>query len=105
MSGLLLSLLLSQVSYSPGEAQAIFAEGVEAYGRDDAPGAEAAFRKLLEHGMGGADVEYNLGTVELAQGKLGEAVLAVPRWPSSFHGAPASGFSFSPACVVALARR
>jgi hypothetical protein len=79
MSALLLSLLFSQVSYSPAEAHAIFAEGVEAYGRDDAAGAEAAFRKLLEHGMGGADVEYNLGSAELAQGKLGEAVLFLER--------------------------
>jgi hypothetical protein len=79
MSALLLSLLLSQVSYSPAEAHAIFAEGVEAYGRDDAAGAEAAFRKLLEHGMGGADVAYNLGTADLAQGKLGEAVLFLER--------------------------
>jgi hypothetical protein len=79
MNALLLSLLLSQVSYSPGEARGIFAEGVEAYGRDDLNGAEAAFRKLLEHGMGGPDVEYNLGTVDLAQGKLGEAVLYLER--------------------------
>ena len=79
MKALLLSLLVSQVSYSPGEARGIFAEGVEAYGRDDMPGAEAAFRKLLEHGMGGADVEFNLGTVDLAQGKLGEAVLYFER--------------------------
>lgn len=79
MNALLLSLLLSQVSYSPGEARGIFAEGVEAFGRDDVAGAEAAFRKLLEHGMGGPDVEYNLGTVELAQGKLGEAVLHLER--------------------------
>lgn len=79
MSALLLSLLLSQVSYSPAEAHAIFAEGVEAYGRDDTAAAEAAFRKLLEHGMGGPDVEYNLGTAELAQGKLGEAVLYLER--------------------------
>jgi hypothetical protein len=79
MSALLLSLVLSQISYSPAEAQAIFAEGVEAYGRDDASAAEAAFRKLLEQGMGGADVAYNLGTADLAQGKLGEAVLYLER--------------------------
>jgi hypothetical protein len=79
MSALLLSLLLSQVSYSPAEAHGIFTEGVEAYGRDDTAAAEAAFRKLLEHGMGGADVEYNLGTAELSQGKLGEAVLYLER--------------------------
>ena len=79
MNALLLSLVLAQVSYSPGEAHGIFAEGVEAYGRDDLAGAEGSFRKLLEHGMGGADVEYNLGTVDLAQGKLGEAVLYLER--------------------------
>ncbi len=79
MNALLLPLLLAQVSYSPAEARGIFAEGVEAYGREDAPAAEAAFRKLLEHGMGGPDVEYNLGTAELAQGKLGEAVLFLER--------------------------
>ena len=79
MNALLLSLLLCQVSYSSGEARGIFAEGVEAYGRDDLAGAEAGFRKLLEHGMGGPDVEYNLGTVDLAQGKLGEAVLYLER--------------------------
>ncbi len=79
MSALLLAVVLSQVSYSPAEARGIFAEGVEAYGRDDPAGAEAAFRKLLEHGLGGPDVEYNLGTAELAQGKLGEAVLFLER--------------------------
>jgi hypothetical protein len=79
MSALLLSLVLSQISYSPAEAQAIFAEGVEAYGRDDPAAAEAAFRKLLEQGMGGSDVAYNLGTADLAQGKLGEAVLYLER--------------------------
>jgi hypothetical protein len=79
MNALLLSLVLSQISYSPAEAQAIFAEGVEAYGRDEPAAAEAAFRKLLEQGMGGTDVEYNLGTADLAQGKLGEAVLFLER--------------------------
>jgi hypothetical protein len=79
MNALLLSVLLSQVSYSPAEARGLFAEGVEAYGRDDLASSETAFRKLLEHGLGGPDVEYNLGTVELAQGKLGEAVLLLER--------------------------
>jgi len=79
MNALLLSLLLGQVSYSPAEARSIFTEGVEAYGRDDAPAAETAFQKLVDHGMGGPDVEYNLGTAELAQGKLGEAVLFLER--------------------------
>ena len=81
MSALILSLLLTQAAatYSPEESRAIFAEGVEAYGRDDAASAEAAFKKLREHGVGGADVEYNLGTAALAQGKLGEAVLSLER--------------------------
>ncbi len=79
MSALLLTLLLSQVNYSPAEARGLFAEAVEAYGRDDVGASEASFRKLLEHGMGGPDVEFNLGTTELAQGKLGEAVLFLER--------------------------
>jgi hypothetical protein len=79
MSALLVALLFAQSSFSPDEARAIFAEGVEAYGRDDPAGAEAAFRKLVEHGLDGADVDYNLGTACLAQGKLGEAVLYLER--------------------------
>ncbi|HXX32685.1 MAG TPA: SH3 domain-containing protein [Myxococcaceae bacterium] len=79
MSALLLALLLAQSGTSPAEARALFREGVEAYGRDDAAGAEAAFRKLLEHGMASAEVNYNLGTVCLAEGKLGDAVLYLER--------------------------
>jgi hypothetical protein len=79
MRALLLALALSQSGYSPGEARAIFAEGVEAYGRDDAAGAEGAFRKLIDHGIDGTDVNYNLGTVCLAEGKLGDAVLYLER--------------------------
>jgi hypothetical protein len=79
MTALLLALALSQSSYSAGEARAIFTEGVEAYGRDDTAGAESAFRKLVDHGLGGTDVNYNLGTACLAQGKLGDAVLYLER--------------------------
>jgi hypothetical protein len=79
VSALLLALVLAQSGTSPAEARALFQEGVEAYGRDDPAGAEASFRKLLEHGVGGADLNYNLGTACLAQGKLGDAVLYLER--------------------------
>jgi len=79
VSALLLAVLLAQSGTSPAEARALFREGVEAYGRDDPAAAEASFRKLLEHGVGGADVNYNLGTACLAQGKLGDAVLYLER--------------------------
>lgn len=65
--------------YTPKEAQALFAEGNQAFAQDDYPKARAAFERLLAHGYGGADVHYNLGTVELAQADLGHAVLNLLR--------------------------
>jgi tetratricopeptide (TPR) repeat protein len=75
-----IAVILAQASYySPAEAQALFTQGNEAYYREDYAGAEATYRKLVERGLGGPDVEYNLGTACLAQGKLGEAVLHLER--------------------------
>jgi tetratricopeptide (TPR) repeat protein len=65
--------------YTAKEAQALFAEGNQAFAQDDYPKARAAFERLLAHGYGGADVHYNLGTVELAQADLGHAVLDLLR--------------------------
>jgi tetratricopeptide (TPR) repeat protein len=61
--------------YTAEEAQQIFNAANDAYAREDHAAAEAGYRKLLERGYGGPDVLYNLGTTELAAGKLGEAVL------------------------------
>jgi hypothetical protein len=60
-----------------GDAQLLFQQGLQAYGRGDVGAAEAAFRTLVEQGHDGADVLYNLGTTALAQGKIGEAVFAL----------------------------
>ena len=60
-----------------GDAELLFQQGLQAYGRGDVGGAEAAFRTLVEQGHDGADVLYNLGTTALAQGKIGEAVYAL----------------------------
>lgn len=68
-----------QTWYTPEEAQAVFREANEAFVRGELAEAEAGYRKLLEHGSGGQDVLYNLGTTALAQGKLGEAVLQLER--------------------------
>jgi tetratricopeptide (TPR) repeat protein len=65
--------------YTPEEAQAVFREANAAYVRGALADAEAGYLKLLEHGSGGQDVLYNLGTTALAQGKLGEAVLYLER--------------------------
>jgi len=71
--------LLSQTYYTPEEAKALFAQGNDAYSREDYAAAQDAYRKLLDHGYGGPDVLFNLGTASLAKGELGEAVLALER--------------------------
>lgn len=60
-----------------GDAELLFQQGLQAYGRGDVGAAEAAFRTLVEQGHDGPDVLYNLGTTALAQGKIGEAVYAL----------------------------
>lgn len=78
---LVTALLLSQSYYTPDEAQALFREGNDAFYKDppDYAAAKAAYLKLLEHGMNGPDVLFNLGTACLANGELGEAVLYLER--------------------------
>lgn len=77
MIPLLLSLTLAQ--YTPQEAQAVFVEANDAYYRGDYAAASERYQKLLDAGLGGADVLFNLGTAELAAGKLGPAVLHLER--------------------------
>jgi tetratricopeptide (TPR) repeat protein len=86
MTALLLSVLLTQALassvpsyYTPTEAQALFQEANAAYVKGDFAGARERYERLLEHGQGGADVLYNLGTTCLSEGKLGEAVLYLER--------------------------
>ena len=77
----LLAVVLSQAPayYSPAEAEALFNASNDAYAREDYAKAKEGFQKLVEHGYGGADVLYNLGTACLATDDLGGAVLALER--------------------------
>lgn len=78
--GVLVALLLAQASYySPGEAEAVFREANAAFARGDFGAAEEGYRRLVDHGHGGPDVLYNLGTAHLAQGEVGPAVLHLER--------------------------
>ena len=80
MIALLVAALLSQPGYyTPEEAQAVFAQANDAYYQQDWATAKAAYLKLLDHGLGGADVLFNLGTTCLASGDLGEAVVYLER--------------------------
>jgi tetratricopeptide (TPR) repeat protein len=65
--------------YTPAEAQAVFAAANDAYYSKDYPTAIAAYLKLIDHGAGGADVLFNLGTTYLQAGDLGNAVLYLER--------------------------
>jgi tetratricopeptide (TPR) repeat protein len=76
-SALFLALALGQ--YTPAEAQALFVEANDAYYRGDYDTAQAKYEKLLEAGLGGPDVLFNLGTTHLAKGELGPAVLYLER--------------------------
>lgn len=75
----LVAALLAQGYYTPDEARTLFNQGNEAYYREDYAAAKEAYQKLLDHGYGGSDVLFNLGTTYLAQGDLGEAVLYLER--------------------------
>jgi tetratricopeptide (TPR) repeat protein len=82
MISLLLGAVLAQAPaayYSPAEAEALFNASNDAYAREDYAKAKEGFDKLVEHGYGGPDVLYNLGTADLALGDLGGAVLALER--------------------------
>lgn len=74
-----LVLALSLAQYTPAEAQALFVEANDAYYRGDHAEAQAKYEKLLEAGLGGPDVLFNLGTTHLAKGELGPAVLYLER--------------------------
>jgi tetratricopeptide (TPR) repeat protein len=75
----LLIAVLGQNYYTPQEADSLFAQANDAYYREDYGAAKEGYQKLLAHDFGGQDVLFNLGTVSLAQGDLGEAVLYLER--------------------------
>lgn len=79
MAAALAALVLAQAYYTPAEAQALFGQAYDAYAREDYAAAKEGYLKLVEHGYGGPDVLFNLGTACLARGDLGEAVLYLER--------------------------
>ena len=74
-----LVLALSLAQYTPQEAQALFVEGNDAYYKGELATAKERYQKLLQAGLGGPDVLFNLGTTHLAAGELGPAVLFLER--------------------------
>ncbi|MFO0594281.1 MAG: tetratricopeptide repeat protein [Myxococcaceae bacterium] len=74
-----LTLALALAQFTPQEAQAIFVEGNDAYYKGEYDNAEARYQKLIDAGLGGPDVYFNLGTCHLAQGHLGPAILWLER--------------------------
>ncbi len=80
MIAALLALTLTQNAYyTPQEAQALFAQANDDFYRQQYDKAKDGYQKLLEHGFGGQDVLFNLGTTCLQAGQLGEAVLYLER--------------------------
>lgn len=77
---LLLALVLSQATYyTPEEAQTLFAQANDAYYKQDYATAKAGYLRLVERGLGGPDVLFNLGTACLAAGDIGEGVVYLER--------------------------
>ncbi len=79
LTAILVATLLGQGYYSPEEAQSLFQQANADFYKQDYKAAREGYEKLLSHGFGGPDVQYNLGTLYLAQGDVGPAVLAFER--------------------------
>jgi hypothetical protein len=79
IAGAAVALLLAQTWYSPQEAQTLFAQANDAYYQQNYDAAIDGYLKLAEHGQGGADLLFNLGTAYLSKGDLGRAVLYLER--------------------------
>lgn len=76
---LALTLTLTLAQYTPQEAQSVFVEGNDAYYKGEFATAKDRYEKLLQAGLGGPDVLFNLGTTHLAAGELGPAILYLER--------------------------
>ena len=74
-----LGLVLTQGYYTADEARQLFAEGAQAYDREQYDRAIDAWTRLVARGLDGPDVLYNLGTAHLRKGDLGAAVLYLER--------------------------
>ncbi|MBI5548023.1 MAG: SH3 domain-containing protein [Deltaproteobacteria bacterium] len=75
------SVALGQVALAltPAEADRTFRAANDACLNQDSKVCIEGYEKLLQAGYGGADLEYNLGTEYLKQGRLGFAVLHLER--------------------------
>ncbi len=81
MIGPILAFALAQAPgyFTPEEAQALFAQANDAYYKQDYATAKATYQKLIDRGLAGPDVLFNLGTTQLAAGELGPAVVSLER--------------------------
>ncbi len=64
---------------TPAEAQAAFRVANDACLKEDLKSCIEGYERLLEAGYAGADLEFNLGTAYLRQGRAGPAVLHLER--------------------------
>jgi len=80
VTALLLALsLCASHRYSQADAQQLFDTANAAYFKSDYDAAIGQYQKLAEDGWSSADLDYNLGTALLAEGKLGQSILAFER--------------------------
>lgn len=81
MTALLLVLALTAAPhrFTAADATQLFEAGNAAYFKGDYGQAAGTYQKLIDDGWQSADVQYNLGTALLAEGKLGRAVLSLER--------------------------
>src|SRR6266849_3750962 len=64
----------AQQTKAPAQAEAIYAEGMQALQRGDLSTAETAFEKVLRLAPGSAEARNSLGWVLLAQEKIDPAI-------------------------------
>ncbi|MBI1945373.1 MAG: hypothetical protein HYS27_06740 [Deltaproteobacteria bacterium] len=72
---MMLALLLHVVLATPADAEARLKSAAELAARQEHAAAFDAYRALLDDGVDGRDLRYNLGTLALEQDRLGDAVL------------------------------
>lgn len=71
----MLALVLQLALVAPGDAETQLKAAAELAARQEHAAAFDAYRALLDSGVDGRDLRYNLGTLALELDRLGEAVL------------------------------
>jgi len=64
----------TQKTKAPAQAEALYAQGMQALQHGDLSAAETAFEKVLRLAPGSAEAHNSLGWVLLAQGKIAPAI-------------------------------